>query len=384
MSKCVLTISLLTAVFWGAGNVFAVAAAVAKTVPQALASLKANGPKAEEECDAEEDEEIQAARTKANNLTENQQSEKAANPQQACSQMQGAADGAASALASFKAKCAPIVKVCEDDLEALTNTTLDAKQKAYKAMCEKAEADLAKLDSEMGKAKMQGKASAQCQQDIGGSQMPQLPQMPQAEAKPSPSPPKIEEPPQNCDNPTFAATNSVCVCKINPYALGCGTDASPSVDALINDSSQAVDSGPSYSPTSATTAMSVREKSALGQFKGGDAGGGGGVSASSANPAGRDQAKAADGVAKIAASGIGGGAGSGGGSGIGGSYGSGGGGYGTEGNNTRRPGSLRNDGASGPDLNKFLPGKDGLTGPHTDLFRKVRIRYKAQTNSLIP
>lgn len=369
------TVAVLAAYFAATLPVVADAA-----VNPALTNLRSAGAKAEKDCDPAEDEDIQKARTKAKNLSANQQSDKASNPMRACQDMQGAAADASKALTEFKTRCEPTAKKCKEALEKLESVTLSARDKEFKEACEKLKTDMSRLESEIGKSTMQAKASEQCQQDIGGGQMPQLPQMPTSSPSPTPTP-KIEEPKQDCNNPTFASTNPVCVCQANPWAVGCGTDQSPSVDALINDSSQSVEPT-SYAPAGGGSApRAAHDPSRTSRYEGQGGGGGGGVSASSPMPAGRDNPKA-DAMVQIPASGIGkGGGGGGGGEGGGGTSAAGGGYREDDGKGGRRPGSAKND-APGADLKKFLP--DGMTGPHTNLFHKVRVRYRANTSTLNP
>lgn len=351
----------------------------------ALKELRKHGPKAKAECNASEDEDIQKAKTKANNLQQNQSGDSASNPMRACNDMKNAANEAESALSAFKSKCGETNTKCEQALEALEGKTLSGKDKEYKAACEKLNEDWEKLDVEIKATKKKATEASQCQQDIGGGgQMPQMPQMPQKSPSPTPTP-TVEKPKEDCSNPTFAATNPVCVCRANAFAVGCGTDQSPSVEALINDSSQAVEPS-SYSQTGGATTnrAAAHDASKLGRFSGGGSSGGamGGGGGGGGGPSvGRDVKN--DTAIKIPASGIGKGGGGGGGGGEGGGAGRvAGGGYGDDpgaGANGRRPGSLRND---SPDLKKYLP--DGMSGQHTNIFKNVRKRYYDNFKTLNP
>ncbi|MBX3018284.1 MAG: hypothetical protein KF767_10370 [Bdellovibrionaceae bacterium] len=350
---------------------------------QALKDLRAGGVKAEDDCDASEDDAIKNARTKANNLQANQSGDQASNPMRACEDMKNAAREGKEALSSFKSRCKEANEKCKKGLEGIGERAVTGRDKEFKEACQKLNKDWDNLQSQIDRTESQANASQSCQQQIGGGQMPQLPQMPTKSPSPTPTP-TVEKPKEDCSNPTFAATNPVCVCQANAFAVGCGTDQSPSVEAMINDSSQSVESGGGYSGSSPSAAPSNYDPSKLGRYQGQGGGGGGGVSAGGGpTNTGRDNPKA-DGLTQIPASGIGKGGGGGGGGGEGGGASRvAGGGYGEgEGfGKGRGPGSLRGD-ATGTDLKKFLP--DGMTGPHTNLFHKVRVRYRANTSTLNP
>lgn len=338
---------------------------------KAMASLQKTGAEVVEKCNATEDEKIQAAKQKAESFSTQQSGDKAVDPLAACQQVESANSDASKALSGFQSQCAPIVKKCSEDLKVLKGVKLSAALQKMKDACEKAEKDLSSLQAELGKTKAQTEASKQCQNDIGGG-MPQMPQMPESKEEPTPTPtPEVAI--EDCNNPKIAASSKVCQCSANPRAVGCGTDESPSVDALISDRSQAFDNTPMPSAAVPSLTNSAFQRSASGSATGAAGAGGSGVSASSSGPSQSEPGSSPFAPVKVAVAGGGGGGAAGAGS-LGGGGGSkpGGGGYSEE--NTREPGS-----AQAANLNSFLPQlrKDGVTGPHTDLFRKVRTRYKA-------
>ncbi len=211
----------------------------------------------------------------------------------------------------------------------------------------------------------------------------------------------------DCNNPTMAS-NKVCICSKNPSDPSClGTqNAVGDVGgglATIDNSSRTGSSAnasdftgdlPNIGIEQAELNSSGNEQGIDGKQGGGVAFGGssGGSGASGANGKG----EGADPAKSTAVNG-----GFRGGGGGGGMFGGGGGGSDGEGQ-----GGLLNSAANalaakgGPDLRQFLPGggkynpnarglagatgPDGITGPNTDIWKKVQNRYQVMTPTLLP
>jgi hypothetical protein len=215
----------------------------------------------------------------------------------------------------------------------------------------------------------------------------------------------------DCSNPSVAASNQICICKNNPGSSACtgalaktsggGFDSanmnalpggaggaagvgSPGSDNLMGDANWAGDPN---------LKADKRASEEAGGKKGGrpllDGGGGGG--AGGAGDKGKGGGTPAQGIAVNAGFRGGGGGGGWGGEGNGGGEG----GYAAQ-----LPSEA---GAKGPNLRDFLPGggldpktvsrglagisgPDGITGPHSDIWKKVQHRYQIQVekSTLMP
>ncbi len=216
----------------------------------------------------------------------------------------------------------------------------------------------------------------------------------------------------DCSNPSIAASNPICICKNNPSAANCTGGAmakvsntggsfdsastsaisggggkagvgSPGSDSLLGDASWAGD--PNLKPDRS-------QSDEPGGNKGGRPLMDGGSAASGNNGDGKAGAAMAQGIAVNA--GFRGGGGSGG-------WGNGGGN--SHSNGGYAPPIVRQAEVKGPNLRDFLPGggldpkrtnrglagisgPDGITGPHSDIWKKVQNRYQVQVEkaSLIP
>jgi hypothetical protein len=218
----------------------------------------------------------------------------------------------------------------------------------------------------------------------------------------------------DCSNPTVAASNQVCICKNNPNAAGCigvqakvsdmnaaggGSADISSLSAGNAGGSMGADNpfstlgwdGNGMTPSSGAT-ESVGGKKGAGANLGGDSGGG-------VPGAGGGDGKSGGAATQALQVNSGFRGGGGGGGGWGG--GSGSGGYGED-----RPYNPKNSqapGANGPNLRDFLPngkmdpkmanrglagisGPDGITGPHSDIWKKIQNRYQIQVekSALMP
>lgn len=212
---------------------------------------------------------------------------------------------------------------------------------------------------------------------------------------------------QDCSNPKVAATNPICICKANPSAATC---------TGIN-----LKAGGGFEGANSLTA----DGASMGSGGGGNAGGVDGL-IDNANWQGDPNLKPDQSASEAPGGskggrplmeGEGGGGGSGGGNGGGGATtssvavnagfrgGGGGGGWpgggGNEGEYAGNPAGSPQAENTNPDLRQFLPGgkfdpktrglagvsgPDGITGPHTDIWKKIQNRYQVQVekSNLMP
>lgn len=199
----------------------------------------------------------------------------------------------------------------------------------------------------------------------------------------------------DCTNPTFAATNQVCICQANPRSPGCpgGEMGSSSAANMgiggIGDGSTAMPTNVDLPGLTPDTNLQELKASLAGEDVGGKKGNGaavGGPGAFDGAGGARGAGKPED-IPKYGSSGFYGGSASGGGSG------SGGGSPGSRGYAVGKEAAAK---AGGPDLRQFLPGgkndpsrgiagatgPDGITGPNTNIWEKIQNRYRTQTPSL--
>lgn len=205
--------------------------------------------------------------------------------------------------------------------------------------------------------------------------------------------------PISCNDPAVAATNTTCICQNNPADPRCGS---------IDNSSQWV-SNTGSGADSSTLSDASAFGDGLGDLMGGDE-----LAMGTPSEAGDNQLAKGNlggGGGGLGGGGTGGGGASGGtgrgGSGanadiLKGSYGGrGGGSGGSYGYGSRDPGAGYGTGATANpnvDLNKFLPGgkmdpsrglagvsgPDGITGPNSDIWKKIRTRYFAVSPQMRP
>lgn len=205
--------------------------------------------------------------------------------------------------------------------------------------------------------------------------------------------------PASCNDPQVAATNTTCICQSNPADPRCGSvdNSSQWVSSTGTDSGSSssfsadafgngldMTGGTELEP--GTPAEAGENQLAKGNLGGGGGGlGGGGTGGGAAGGSGRGGGSGTNAdILKGSYGGRGGG-------GSGGSYG-----YGS-----RDDGSGYGAGAAGNpnvDLNKFLPGgkmdpsrglagvsgPDGITGPNSDIWKKIRTRYFAVSPQMRP
>ncbi len=217
----------------------------------------------------------------------------------------------------------------------------------------------------------------------------------------------------DCSNPTTAASNTICICQANPRDSRCGTttastsgtngssngaNGSSSADgsaAGLNGLSGAglnltgLEGDAGFDPAAGGARGASAGNQTGGKGTGRNIGGGDGPAGGGKPQAGAGGAAGSGASTKVLGGYYGGGGGAfmGGGSG---SSGSGGGGYQAGGGN---PG-----GSPQVDLKQFLPGgkqdpsrnlagisgPDGITGPNSDIWRKVNTRYRSLGSTLKP
>lgn len=213
----------------------------------------------------------------------------------------------------------------------------------------------------------------------------------------------------DCSNPTVAASNPICICKANPNAESCtGINAKALGGENRFDSASMTPNGmngaggtdlpsggflddPSWQGDPNLKADKSRSEE-IGGSKGGRPlmeGGGGGSGGAGGRGAG-----GANGTGVAVNAGFRGGGGGGGGWGSGSSSGD------AEARGAAVGTAVGVAGANGnPDLRQFLPGQkfdpkargiagmtgpDGITGPHSDIWRKIQNRYQIEKAKLMP
>lgn len=210
----------------------------------------------------------------------------------------------------------------------------------------------------------------------GGGQMPDLSGL----MKPKePKPEEEKKEVMDCSNPTTAASNPVCLCQVNPRGAGCGSQEQTQYEQAVKERRARDSSGESpfggAPGTSSYPADTAPKKASSGGLPGagGGSGGGAGGGSGGGSPSGADNTYGAP-MAKVP--GV-----------IDGSYGGGGGGGGKPAYRMDTP-LGRNAVAIARNLAstraRTAQMKDGVTGPHTNLFGKVRFRYISIRSTLNP
>lgn len=209
----------------------------------------------------------------------------------------------------------------------------------------------------------------------GGGQMPDLSGL----MKPKePKPEEEKKEVMDCSNPTTAASNPVCLCQVNPRGAGCGSQEQTQYEQAVKERRARDSSGETPlggAPTSSGYAADTAPKKASsgGLPAGGGGGGGVGGGSGGGSPSGADNTYGAP-LGKVP--GV-----------IEGSYGGGGGGGGKPAYRMDTP-LGRNAVAIARNLAstraRSAQMKDGVTGPHTNLFGKVRFRYISIRSTLNP
>lgn len=211
----------------------------------------------------------------------------------------------------------------------------------------------------------------------GGGGMPDLSSLMSALQKEKKEEEK-KELPLDCSNPE-SSSNPVCICQVNPRGIGCGSKEEQSSSVAKKERTSKSDSSPesTNSPLGSnfSNERTPSKTTANGLPAGGGGSGGGGAGSGSAGArSGHDNTLGAP-YAKPTSV-------------IDGTYGGGGGGRSASGSAFRSDTPLGRSAAriqrSLASVGRTGGSKDGLTGPHTDLFRKVRTRYMSVRGSLNP
>lgn len=344
-----------------------------------------------------------------------QLNQNAASPAVLCSKMGNMAQALDAAVGAFQGYCSTSYAKCQQSCEAdLTEAKSYVENPTYASMAEEAvktikenQKKCAALSSNINDVAQNIGNYAQLEQ-MKSATCGQLTADPNAAlCKANPNLVICKTTIANCSDPTYAASNTICICQKNPGDSRCGSTANSAMANLASKSYS--DNGPGADGTAGA----------------GDFGGMGGDFSGGVNNVDALAGKPADGGAgprggagkvglDVGGGGQGGGRGAGGGGGgsginakIIGGYGFGGGtgGYGTgsgNGSGSNQPGVYRRGGlganGKGVDLRQFMPGgrmdpsralagvsgPDGITGPNTDIWKKINVRYFSVSPSLLP
>lgn len=342
----------------------------------------------------------------------------ASSVQKSCSDMAALTQGANAALAAFRLNCGDSIKTCKStcslvkDFAVANNSCLNIPidPNAQTVLTQKGDEVLSECNGFSAKVGEANTAIQNFTQTLGNATkcetataanvaLSKLPQFCQSQPNYPGCNPMA---PVDCTNPAMAA-NKVCICSKNPMDTSCFVQQKAGGDHMpggIGDPSSRLnkkaDAGfggdiPDLPPidqgnpnTTAGNPISGHQ-GGNGGLGGGDSGGGGPPGTGGSGGSGSDS--------QASGSGFYGSNGSGG-------YGAGGGYNGGSGNGGRYTAGAGTAGAKtgAPDLRKFLPGgqydprrglsgmtgPDGITGPHSDIWRKVQNRYQATSPTLLP
>lgn len=355
-------------------------------------------------CDENKDSGINQARKAAEALT-------AAGMQNACSEFGQISAGANAALSTFSAGCSKEYMSCKNACDADFEATQAAARtpgpnqavaeaalediKANQRRCSALQRNIASAASGMQNLLASYTNMQQCKADSGDT----LAQM----CLKDPTLPMCgNQKPADCKDPAQATTNTVCICMTNPRDARCGlngktnnynqssnsgTDGSGGGDAgSFGDGSFGSGDGSGDIP------MGKGAPQADGSLLRGGSGGKGGIGGGGSQGAGGDGYSGRGGAGantKILNGYYGGGKGG---------AGYGGGGAGSGDGRPGNPNDPRGGNNAGVDLRQFMPGgkmdpqrglagisgPDGITGPHTDIWKKVNKRYFTVSPSLLP
>lgn len=358
--------------------------------------------KALSDCNFEGNSEVQGVMGLAGQLKNSFDQMVAVNPQLACSKLAQLSGAATAASGAFNGACSfsyqKCQSACEQDLAtARSMNALNIDEiRTNQRKCAQLSSTLQNSVNSIAQLANVSQSMSYCQSQTGDAWAQHCQEVPS-----DPFCAKTNQNVANCSDPTFAASSTVCICQKNPSDPRCGS----SNFASKNGSGSATDG--SLNPDD------------FGSLGGGDIGGGvndAGV-ASPYKPLDGDLNRGGSGRPGFGSSGGGTGGVSGrntGGSagsaintkivtgyGVGGrggtAFGNGTGGAGQNNiGNARDPGNGRN--ANGVDLRQFLPGgqrdpsrtlagvsgPDGITGPNTDIWKKINTRYFSVSPSLLP
>ena len=364
-------------------------------------------------CDSNKDQGMKGVMSKAAEIATIVGAMTASNVNASCSKAAGLVQGANAAVAAYRLNCSNSVSNCVDTCQDLvdfmnqnqtcfgeTYYQYQDEAKSIAIGCNGFENKIQEANQAIQNYAQTAASAAQC--DLNSNGMDTY-----CEQNPN-SAGCATQAAANCSDPVQASTNKICICAANPYAMECGQQAANAGGAGAGSADfssrlkSAQDSG-GYSGQDIPGFPSI-EQAALNKKTAQEIGGRQGAG----NPV-------------SGANGAGGGAGSGGaGGGVpgepngsavnagfyggGGKFGSGGGAGGVAGQGI--PGAGRGfastgNSPGGPDLRKFLPGgaydpkrlnggvlgttgKDGITGPHTNIWMKIQNRYRVMSPTLLP
>lgn len=371
-------------------------------------------------CDEKNDAGMNSTLDQAAQLTTALGQSTASSVQQSCSDSAALMQGANGALAAYSKVCSSSIEDCSTACSevkrfAIENnscmslpggstageTDLTTRAEDGIKQCKAFDAKVDQADQAISNFAKTLANAASCQQATSGD--PNLGNGVQKLCASQPNYPGCNPAaPVDCSKPELATSNKVCICSKNPMDPACSgsqkvagdNGLGPNLGSRLNSKSSADMFGgdlqdlplPEHGNVNASTGK------AIDGHQGGNAALGGGDSGAGGEPS--DSGGSSTGGTGDQASGSGF-YGSGGGIG---NHGSGG-GYNDGGSGGGRYASAAIPGKNNnPDLRKFLPGgqfdprrglagmtgPDGITGPHTDIWRKVQNRYQVMQPSLLP
>lgn len=363
-------------------------------------------------CDQDEDSNMKGVTNTASQIALVLGQATSANAHLACSKMANLSQAANAALLGFQGNCQSSIKTCTSKCAEAKTFLQDNKQTCFAglnevaasekllamlnqanipmAACKGLDAKVQQAAVAMNNITQTAAASSQCATETAG--VPDLCAL-------NPNAVGCLNGVADCSNPA-QASNKVCICTKNPSDPSCvsaknstnpyggSTDFSSRMASGTNTSISGDDipglEGIQQGSKSGGGGRGVDGKVGGGAgIAGGDSGGSYGSAGGGGGGAGEDPAQVNSGF-------YGGGGGSfGGGSGAGGSQR-----YGMNG-----AGGGNVAGKGGPDLRSFLPGGqydprqrglagatgvDGITGPHTNIWKKIQNRYQSMSPTLLP
>ncbi|AHI04867.1 hypothetical protein BDW_01785 [Bdellovibrio bacteriovorus W] len=321
--------------------------------------------------------------------------------QAACSKMANVSQAASAALAAYRNSCNSAINRCVSSCENYRRFTssnyscLSQNFPENDAIPHYSEASSVARTCQnySGKPEHAGKALAnfgataanatQCAKLTDG----RSPQQAFCDANPQVA--GCSNPNVDCTNPKIAEANLVCKCTANPSDPACQRGIASGGGSLYNDTTmdqssyRLSDQGSDFTtdvPSVPDIPMGERGPDSASSLDGSQ-GSNSAVSGLTGAGSGKGAQGSQDEAAKKDGSDIYGGYASGRGAGATGGFGGGGGGSGSGGYVPGKAGG----GVKSPDLAKFLPkhntmggavGLDGITGPHSDIWKKIRNRYQ--------
>ena len=364
--------------------------------------------KAVTDCNFEGNSNVQGVMGMAGQLKSTFDQMAAANPQLACSKLAQLSGAASAASGAFNGACSVAYgncqSACEADLadaQAAGPTGVEAVGaiRANKRQCDTLQRSLAGAVNNIAQFGQVSQTMTFCQSQTGDSFAEYC-----AKTPTDPFCASNSKATADCSNPTFAATNTVCICQKNPNDPKCGNynntnlaSKSGSTDGTAGNLSDfgGLEGGFGGGTGFESSALDKPFQAQSGDLnRGGSGGGGGGIGGGGSN-----SGKGGNPSGGVAGSGLNtkiiGGYGRGG-------AGSGNGFTGGSGNGSGAPGAMGGGyavaGKPGVDLKQFLPGgqkdparglagvsgPDGITGPNSSIWQKVKARYYQVSPSLLP